>query len=46
MNEIITYSNFWGKEDKIDREIKEIIEKSKYNEKINGKNICKSCGGF
>jgi len=45
MNKIITCNNFWGKEDKIDREIKEIIEKSKEKEKIK-KDIYESCGGF
>jgi len=28
---------FWNKEDKMDREIKEILEKSKEKEKINEK---------
>ena len=36
---------FWDKEDRIDREIREIIEKSKEKEKIK-KDICESCGGF
>ena len=37
---------FWDKEDRIDREIREIIGKSKDKEKINEKDICESCGDF
>jgi len=40
------YQGFWNKEDYMDREIREIIEKSKEKEKINEKDICESCGGF
>jgi len=36
---------FWDKEDRIDREIREIIEKSKEKEKIK-KDIYESSGGF
>ena len=40
------YQGFWNKEDYMDREIREILEKSKEKEKIHEKDICESCGGF
>ena len=40
------YHGFWNKEDYIDREIREIIEKTKEVKLINEKDIFKSCGGF